>query len=204
MENYRPISVLSLVAMIMECIVFNQLYGFFSNTHYSHNSRLVSDLTTPLMQDILIKAVDDWRKSVADNDYIVGALFLDVSKAFEYSAAKLWNSLPPRRTLQAPWALIKHVRLHWIEVIQGCCFFTFLCCCLLSNPLLHCNAYVFCFIYQGLPENQLWSWGKNPVKISVSTLHTSLWWYGKPWPPVIWRNIIMKVSHCESHIPLYM
>ena len=82
MENYCPISVLPLVAKIMEHIVFNQLYSFlqqyslltqhhtgFRPNHYTH--------------DILIKTVDDWRKSV-DNDYIVVALF---SKVFEYSAA---------------------------------------------------------------------------------------------------------------------
>ena len=129
MENYCPISVLPLVAKIMEHIVCNELYSFLQQHSLltQHQTGFRPNHST---QDILIKTVDDWRKSV-DNDYIVGALF---SKAYEYSAANYGT--PSRLAVE----LYRH-----------------LCCCLLSNPRYTLMLISFCFTYQGLPENQLWS-----------------------------------------------
>ena len=81
MENYRPISVLPVIAKIMERIVFNQLYCFLQQHSMltQHQSGFRPNHST---QDVLIKTIDDWRKSV-DDDCIVGALFLDLSKAFD-------------------------------------------------------------------------------------------------------------------------
>lgn len=81
MENYRPISVLPVISKVMERIVFNQLYDFLQQHSLlsQHQSGFRPNHST---QDVLIKTVDDWRKSV-DQDYVVGALFLDLSKAFD-------------------------------------------------------------------------------------------------------------------------
>ena len=80
-ENYRPISVLSAVAKTMERIVFNQLYSYLQKHSLlsQHQSGFRPSHST---QDVLIKTMDDWRKSI-DEDRVVGALFLDLSKAFD-------------------------------------------------------------------------------------------------------------------------
>jgi len=47
MENYRPISVLLIIAKIMECIGSTSCIAFYSNTHCPHSIILDSGLTTP-------------------------------------------------------------------------------------------------------------------------------------------------------------
>ena len=84
MENYRLISVLPVVAKAMERIVFNcflQKHSLFTQ----HQSGFRPNHCT---QDVLIRTVDDWLKGV-DNDHIVAALFLDLSKAFDMIDHKL-------------------------------------------------------------------------------------------------------------------
>ena len=66
-------------------------------------------------------------------------------------------------------------------VIMCCCLFfspymlfTFLCCCILFIPPVTLWRLSFCLcirIMQGLPENQLWSWGKHPVKIMYLSMY---------------------------------
>ena len=75
-ENYCPISVLPVVAKI---ITFNQLYSFLQPSLTPHTTGFRPNHST---QDILFKTVDEWRKGVDDDD-IVGALSLDLSKAFD-------------------------------------------------------------------------------------------------------------------------
>ena len=87
MENYRPISVLPVVAKVMERIVFNQLYCFLQEHSLltQHQSGFRPNHCT---QDVLIGTVDEWLKGV-DNNHIVAALFLDLSKAFDMIDHKL-------------------------------------------------------------------------------------------------------------------
>ena len=81
MNNYRPISVLPIVAKILERTVFDQLYDFLQEHSLltPHQSGFRPGHST---QDVLIKTMDDWRKEL-DRDHIVSALFVDLSKAFD-------------------------------------------------------------------------------------------------------------------------
>ena len=99
MENYHSISVLPFVAKIMECIVFNQLYSFLQQHSLltQHQTGFWPNHST---QDTLMKTVDDRRRSVADNDYIVGALLFDISEVLDTidhevllkkNAAQVWS-----------------------------------------------------------------------------------------------------------------
>ena len=81
MNNYRPISVLPIVAKILERIVFDQLYDYLQEHSLitPHPSGFRPGYST---QDVLIKTMDDWHKEL-DSDHIVSALFVDLSKAFD-------------------------------------------------------------------------------------------------------------------------
>ena len=87
MNNYRPISVLPIVAKILERIVFDQLYDYLQEHSLltPHQSGFRPGHST---QDILIKKMDDWHKEL-DSDHIVSALFVDLSKAFDTIDHKL-------------------------------------------------------------------------------------------------------------------
>ena len=78
MNNYRPISVLPIVAKIKERIVFNQLYDFLQDLTLYQSGFRPGHST----QDVLIKTIDDWRKEM-DKDHVVSTLFVDLSKAFD-------------------------------------------------------------------------------------------------------------------------
>ena len=80
LNNYRPISVLSTISKIAERIVHSQLI-----THLEDNS-LLSDSQSGFRanhstQDLL-HVTDSWRKLIEKKNY-VGAVFLDLSKAFD-------------------------------------------------------------------------------------------------------------------------
>ena len=79
--NYRPISVLSVLAKVFESLVHQQMYSYFSS----------NNLLTPAQsgfrpghsaQDLLIKVTKDWKLAL-DSDEIVGITFIDLRKAFD-------------------------------------------------------------------------------------------------------------------------
>ena len=81
LTNYRPISVLPGIAKVFESIVHQQVFSYF----------LSNNLLTPAQsgfrpghntQDSLFKVTEDW-KSALDHDYLVGAVFIDLSYAFD-------------------------------------------------------------------------------------------------------------------------
>ncbi|MEZ4720250.1 MAG: reverse transcriptase family protein [Flavobacteriales bacterium] len=80
-NNYRPISVLPIVARTFEKLVCNQLSQFCENrsilpsSQYGFRQRSSCEIA-------LIKATDTWMAKV-DQGKIVGALLLDLSKAFD-------------------------------------------------------------------------------------------------------------------------
>ena len=80
-NNYRPISVLPVVARIFEKIVFDQLYNYLSRNDLLTKTQsgfrpLHSTLTT------LLKSTDIWLSNI-DEKLLNGVLFLDLKKAFD-------------------------------------------------------------------------------------------------------------------------
>ena len=80
-DNFRPVSVLSVVAKILERIVHRQLYTYLQEHSILHEAQsgFRPQHTT---QDVLVSTIDDWRKAL-DEDKLVGSITLDLSKAFD-------------------------------------------------------------------------------------------------------------------------
>ena len=81
LNNYRPISVISVLAKVFERIVYDQLYNFLSNediisTHQSGFRSLHSTVTA------LLEATDDWAFNI-DRGNVNAVVFLDLKKAFD-------------------------------------------------------------------------------------------------------------------------
>ena len=80
-ENYRPISVLPIVAKIFEKEVHNQFYKYLMDNNLLHSSQhgFRKKRST---QTALIKVVDEWSSNI-NNGQVTAALFLDLAKAFD-------------------------------------------------------------------------------------------------------------------------
>ena len=81
LNNYRPISVISVIAKVFERIVCDQLYNFLSNediisTHQSGFRSSHSTLTA------LLEATDNWVFKI-DRGNVNAVVFLDLKKAFD-------------------------------------------------------------------------------------------------------------------------
>ena len=80
-NNYRPISVIPVIAKVFESMVHGQLYEYLSR------NKILSEEQTGFRpnrstQDALLRAIDDW-KSALDRGQIVAAVMIDLSKAFD-------------------------------------------------------------------------------------------------------------------------
>ena len=80
-SNYRPISVLPIISLILERHVSIHLKEHFemNGLFYSRQSGF---RTNHSCQTALVKLLDEWVAAI-DNNEIVGTLFLDLSKAFD-------------------------------------------------------------------------------------------------------------------------
>ena len=81
LNNYRPISVISVIAKVFERIVNDQLYNVLSNeviisTHHSSFRSLHSTVTA------LLEATDNWAFNI-DRGNVTTVVFLDFKKAFD-------------------------------------------------------------------------------------------------------------------------
>ena len=79
--NYRPVSILPVVSKVFESLVHLQLY------HYLDSNNLLSSAQFGFRphhntQDVLLKSVDDWKMALDKNE-LVGAVMIDLSKAFD-------------------------------------------------------------------------------------------------------------------------
>ena len=81
LNNYRPISVISVVAKVFERIVYDQLYNFLST------EGIISDQQSGfrslhLTVSALLEATDSWAFNI-DRGYVNAVVFLDLKKAFD-------------------------------------------------------------------------------------------------------------------------
>ena len=80
-NNYRPVSVLPVAAKLFESIVHRQLYTYLSENHLLNPAQSGFRPQHSTL-DALLKAIDDWRQALDKSD-LVGAVFVDLSKAFD-------------------------------------------------------------------------------------------------------------------------
>ena len=81
LSNYRPISILPICSKIIEKIVHNQLYKYVTvnNILFNGQSGFRHQHSTCTA---LIKTIDKWNVDIDNGNYI-GAVFVDLSKAFD-------------------------------------------------------------------------------------------------------------------------
>ena len=78
-RNYRPVSILNTFSKIFEKILKEQLSPFLDKTL---SIFIAAYRTAYSTQHVLIKLVEEW-KSKLDNNFIVGSVLMDLSKAFD-------------------------------------------------------------------------------------------------------------------------
>ena len=79
--NYRPVSVIPVLAKVFESLIHQQLYDYLE-AHELINEVQAGFRPNHSTQDVLLKTVDDWRTSLDKGD-IVGTIMIDLSKAFD-------------------------------------------------------------------------------------------------------------------------
>ena len=81
LTNYRPISILPICSKIIEKIVHRQLYEYVTENKilYNGQSGFRQQHST---NTALIKTIDKWNVDIDEGNYI-GAVFVDLSKAFD-------------------------------------------------------------------------------------------------------------------------
>ena len=80
-NNYRPISVLPILAKVFEKLVFDQIYSYLTEngilSKFQSGFRSNHSTLTALLQ-----ATEQWFKNI-DNSFMNGVVFVDLSKAFD-------------------------------------------------------------------------------------------------------------------------
>ena len=78
-KNYRPVSVLNTISKIYEKAIKQQIIPFTEKVLSIYLSAYRKHHST---QHVLIRLLEEWRSNL-DNDLVVGALLIDLSKAFD-------------------------------------------------------------------------------------------------------------------------
>jgi len=77
--NYRPVSVLTILSKIAEGILCDQMLKHFRDILSEYLSAYRKGYSC---ENVLIKCIEDWRTAL-DNNECVGAVLIDLSKAFD-------------------------------------------------------------------------------------------------------------------------
>ena len=78
-ENYRPISILNTFYKVFERYILEQLTPFFDKTMSQFLSAYRKNVSR---QNVLLRLTEQWR-SYLDNNKVIGAVLMDLSKALE-------------------------------------------------------------------------------------------------------------------------
>ena len=78
-SNYRPVSILNTFSKIYEKFIKDQLV---SGLHKYFSSFISAYRKGYSIQHVLTRLIEEWRERL-DNNYIVGAILMDLSKAFD-------------------------------------------------------------------------------------------------------------------------
>ena len=78
-ENYRPINIIGVLPKIFESLVARQIEDFMSSIF---SSRLGAYRKGHGCSQVLISAIDSWKRALDKND-VVGMILMDLSKAFD-------------------------------------------------------------------------------------------------------------------------
>ena len=78
-DNYRPVNVLTVISKIYETLMNNQFTEYFVT---NLNTLLCAFRKRYSCQSLLVKMVDEWKVAL-DKGCITGAVFMDLSKAFD-------------------------------------------------------------------------------------------------------------------------
>ncbi|XP_072037659.1 uncharacterized protein [Amphiura filiformis] len=98
-SNYRPISILPVCSKLLEKIVHSQLYNYVTDNNilYKGQSGFRKQHSTCTA---LLKTIDKWSTDI-DNGNYVGAVFVDLSKAFDMDVVLIClDGVPYRIGLQ--------------------------------------------------------------------------------------------------------
>ena len=76
-SNYRPISVIPVVAKIFEKIVYDQLYEYLNSYNLLNTCQSGFSTLTALLE-----ATNSWSVNI-DNGLVNGVVFIDLKKAFD-------------------------------------------------------------------------------------------------------------------------
>ena len=79
-SDFRPISVLSVIAKLFESLVHHQLHSYLPSNSLLHSNQF-GFRPRHSTQDALLRTMDDWRLAL-DQGKCVGTIFIDLSKAF--------------------------------------------------------------------------------------------------------------------------
>ena len=77
--NYRPVSIPKTFSKIYEKVIKNQLESYFDKYLSPFISAYRKNYST---QQVLIRLLEEWREKL-DENFIVGAVLMDLSKAFD-------------------------------------------------------------------------------------------------------------------------
>ena len=81
LSNFCPISILPVFSKVLERVVYDQVVNHF-NVHNLFSSRQSGFRAGYSTQDVLLHVSDSWLRAVDTGQY-VGAIFLDLAKAFD-------------------------------------------------------------------------------------------------------------------------
>ena len=130
--NYRPVSILNAFSKIHEKVIKNQLASYLDKYFSPFISSYRKSYST---QQVLIRLLEEWREKL-DKIFIVGAVSMDLSKAFDciphdLIIAKLAAYGFKRETLRLIYSYLKGrkqcVKINntysdYNEIISGACF----------------------------------------------------------------------------------